>query len=522
MRRLLRNIRFYILISSFALSIIENLLVKLLVPGMALQNIRIAQVFALTSVAYLYLALFISPFYHSFSNFKFKSQIIKARRGLGVSAFYFGLLHGSFEFFLQLGGFEGLGFLSDKFLLAISLSFTALVILSFMAATSFDFMIRKLGYVRWKMLHRFVYLAGILILIHALMLGTHFANLSDTIPTIFFFAFALLLLLEAQRFDGYLTKKGFTLPRVSLLFVVIALLLSSTFFSYVIPAGSGGAQSFGIHALHIQLAKQAQQNVQTSNKLPNFPGLRGDKNLRFTVSFDHEDNLKPDQDATLNFQVFNASSGNNVQYFEKIYEKVVHLIIVDSELNYFTHIHPTQDSNGFTISTQFPHPGQYHIYLDFQPLGAIEQQFAFTLQVGDFDKPVFSEAKPDKNLEKTFGQYKVHLAYPVPLKATDMSIGQQTLKFTLFDASTKKPVNTLKPYLAAYGHLVMINTKTFDYLHVHPTNLTSPLPDANGGPDVEFLPLGLYGPIKPGIYRVFGQFNPNGTLMVADYTIEVK
>lgn len=504
------------------LSIVENLLIKLIVPGSTLQSIRIGQVFALTSVAYLYLALFISPFYYSFPNLKFKSQIIKARRGLGVSAFYFGLLHGSFEFFLQLGGFAGLGFLSNKFLLAISFSFTALVILAIMATTSFDFMIKKMGYAQWKMLHRFVYLAGILILIHALMLGTHFINLSEVIPTIFFVALALLLLLEAQRVDGYLNKKGFVLPRFSLLFVVSALLLRGALFTYIIPTRSGTLQSFGIHALHIQLAKQAQQSTTSPSNLPNIPGLRGDRNLRFTVSFLHEDSVKPNQDTTLNFQVFNASSGNKVQYFEKIYTKVVHLIIVDSELKYFTHIHPEQIENGFSIATQFPHSGQYHIYLDFQPLGAIEQQFAFTLNVGDFDKPTFSNVRPDVNRSKIFRDYQVSLHAVEPLRASELSVGQKTLTFTFRDAQTKKPVTTLKPYLAAYGHLVMINTKTFDYLHVHPTNLTPPAPDSNGGPDVEFLPLGLYGPIKPGVYRVFGQFNPNGNLMVADYTVEVK
>ncbi len=132
---------------------------------------------------------------------------MKARRALGVSAFYFGLLHGLFAFFGQLGGFAGLGFLSSKYLLAISLSFIALVILFLMTVTSFDFMVAKLTYPKWKFLHRFVYIAGVLILLHALMLGTHFSDLSSTIPQIFFSALAILLLLEANRFDTYLQKK---------------------------------------------------------------------------------------------------------------------------------------------------------------------------------------------------------------------------------------------------------------------------------------------------------------------------
>jgi hypothetical protein len=108
------------------------------------------------------------------------------------------------------------------------------------------------------------------------------------------------------------------------------------------------------------------------------------------------------------------------------------------------------------------------------------------------------------------------------LISQEISIGQQLLGFTFKNAKTKQPITTLKPYLDAFGHLVMINEKTFDYIHVHPNILAVPSPDQNAGPTIEFLPLGIYGPIKPGIYRVFAQFNPNGQLMVADYTIEIK
>jgi len=525
MRGLFRNIRFYVLVSSVLLLIAESLWVKATYLGDNLQTIRMTQVYALSALAYLYLALLIGPLIYTFKWIPFRGQIHRARRSIGVSAFFFGLLHAYMAFFKQLGGFEGLGFLSGKYLLAISLSFTGLVILTLMAATSFDFMVRKLTFPRWKFLHRFVYIAALFILLHALMLGTHFADLSGAIPSLFFFALAFLLFLESLRIDAYLAKKNIVLPRFGITSMILSGILSAVFLIYIYSSQSGNAPSLGIHSLHIQLAKQAQTGGLTgssTNNLPNLPGLRGDRTLRYTVSFSHEDSITPNQDTILHFQVFNASSGNRVQYFEKIYEKVVHVIVVDSELKYFAHIHPIQDDNGLTITTQFPHSGQYHIYLDFQPLGAIEQQFAFTVDVGTFEKPIFSSQKPDINRSKIFDKYQVVLQAVEPLRASDLSVGQQTLKFTLRDSKTKQPITTLKPYLASFGHLVMINEKTFDYLHVHPTNLRPPAPDENGGPDVEFLPLGLYGPIKPGIYRVFGQFNPNGTLMVADYTIEIK
>lgn len=209
---LLRNIRFYILIISLIVSIIFSFQILGTIPS-SLQIARLTQIYALTSIIFLYFALLAGPFCYTFRKFPFRGQYLKARRAIGVSAFYFGLLHGLFAFFGQLGGFAGLGFLSNKYLLAISLSFAALIILLLMAGTSFDFVIAKMTFLKWKLLHRLVYLAGVLILIHALMLGTHFGDLSGLIPQLFFPAIAFLIVLESLRFDAFLQKKFLSLSR---------------------------------------------------------------------------------------------------------------------------------------------------------------------------------------------------------------------------------------------------------------------------------------------------------------------
>lgn len=172
-----------------------------------LQIIRLTQLYALTAITYLYLTLLASPLIRVFPKLPHAGMYIHARRALGLSVFYFATLHASFAFFGQLGGFAGLPFLNEKYLLAITLSSTALFILFIMAIISWDGAIQRLGFKKWKFIHRFVYLAGFLILIHALMLGTHFANLSGVIPQILFLGVSLLLFLEALRVDASLQKK---------------------------------------------------------------------------------------------------------------------------------------------------------------------------------------------------------------------------------------------------------------------------------------------------------------------------
>lgn len=261
--------------------------------------------------------------------------------------------------------------------------------------------------------------------------------------------------------------------------------------------------------------------MQNSNLL-RMPGMTGDTTKRYTVSFIKPVNPTSNVDEQLAFEVFDAATGEKVTLFNKIYEKNLHLIITDEKLQYFTHIHPELKDGIFVISTQFPHDGTFYLYLDFQPFGAIEQQFAFTLAVGNSNLREKINFLPDTQLTKVFGDLEATLSFPKPLQSEELSIGKQKLTYTLMDLKTRKPIRNLKPYLAAFGHLAMINTKTHEFLHVHPVNVIPVDSNSVGGPTVEFQPLGLYNKIKPGIYKLFAQFNPNNNLILTDFLVEVK
>lgn len=515
----IHNIRFYVLIAGIALSGVIFLIINATVPGTSLQIIRLEQTYAFVCLFYLYIALLASPLTQFFKGLPYRAQYLKARRAIGVSAFYYALLHILIAFFGQLDGFAGLGFLDNTFIVALLLGITAFIILTAMASTSFDFMVDKLTFPKWKLLHRFVYLAAVFILIHSLIIGTHFSNLTDPIPLVVFSALAFLLFLEAIRFDKFLVCKYPTLPNFGVTIVGLVLLLGAGLSYIFLPQGGGGTtNALGIHAAHIKAAQQAQQG-----NFSNIPGLSGDRSLRYTVNLEHSVSVSSNQDTNLTFRIFDANSGDSVTQYDTVYTKLMHLVIVDSQLKYFTHIHPNKNSDGtFSITTSFPHDGIYHLYIDFQPTGAFEQQIGFTLNVGSVSNTTPSTQPVDTNLTKDFGNYKVSLFEPDNLNASDLSNGNQTLTFRVRDTKTKQPITNLKPYLGALGHLVMVNESTYDYIHVHPTTSVPDTPTYSGGPDVDFLPLGLYGPIKPGLYRVFAQFNPGGNLFVADFTIKIN
>jgi len=124
---LFKNIRFYVLLTSALLAGAIYTWIKITIPNEpTAQIIKLTQAYALVAVTYLYIALLTTPITRIFTFLPFRGHYIKARRAIGVSAFLFSLLHASFAFFGELGGFHGLGFLGGKYLLAIGFSFTAL------------------------------------------------------------------------------------------------------------------------------------------------------------------------------------------------------------------------------------------------------------------------------------------------------------------------------------------------------------------------------------------------------------
>lgn len=518
MHELFHNIRFYILTTAIVFSLVINTIMVSTISSPQLQTIRLTQIYGLTAFAFLYLSLLAGPFCYMFASFPWKKQYLKARRALGVASFYFAGLHATIAFFGQLGGFEGLGFLTTNYQIAIGLSTTALCILLLQAMTSFDAVIAKMTFPRWKIVQRFVYVAGIFIIIHIVMLGTHFQDLTSPFVRFTYIALAFLFFLEALRIDAWFQKR----LKLQQQFGVAAVLLGGILIAGVIyiftPMAAQRTASFGIHSQH---AQPQQENATGSSAMQ--ASMQGDRTLRYTVSLQKPEELLPNQNVPLAFAIYNAATGDPVSLYQKIYEKEMHMVVVDNTLTYFNHIHPQRNGNNFAITTQFPHPGVYRTYLTYQPIGAVEQEVGFSFQVGggESSKVSLNDQKIDTNITKKYGKYNVNINTGNGLYATEIAKGTDSLAFTVTDAATGQPVTTLRPYLGAFGHLVMIHTQNYRYVHVHPIG-RAPEPNENGGPGVSFAPMALLDQIKPGVYKVFVEFNPNNERIIADFLVKVN
>jgi sulfoxide reductase heme-binding subunit YedZ len=238
-------------------------------PAGTIRDIPLEEFYAFVGLFLLYAALLATPLYAAAPNLPGKELYFRARRALGVSGFGFALLHSAIAFFGLLQGFHGIGFLDHRYLVSLFWGLAALIILLALSAVSFDRAVHAMGK-WWKRLQRLAYLAGVGSLIHVVIIGSHYTDLSAAIPSVSFILLIILLILESIRLDQYIKEKYLrNTQQFSFLFVVLFALLVLLSYIYVSQAGAGGigGLSFNIHAQHEkEAALQAEQAAQAQKQ----------------------------------------------------------------------------------------------------------------------------------------------------------------------------------------------------------------------------------------------------------------
>jgi methionine sulfoxide reductase heme-binding subunit len=202
--QLLNNSRFYILASTVLFSVAVAAWLRLQISTDQLYYIRLQQAYGLLCMLYWYVALVISPLGYVIGKQRM-GYIEFARRAIGVSAAYFAVLHMLVALLGQLGGINEIALLPSLFKWSLLGGFIAVIVLLLLAATSFDTVIKYMTFPRWKWLHRLVYGAGILAVLHVWTIGTHVAY--SGVQIMAFVALALLSGLETFRVTTLLARK---------------------------------------------------------------------------------------------------------------------------------------------------------------------------------------------------------------------------------------------------------------------------------------------------------------------------
>jgi methionine-rich copper-binding protein CopC len=206
-----------------------------------------------------------------------------------------------------------------------------------------------------------------------------------------------------------------------------------------------------------------------------------------------------------------------------IHDRLMHMIVVSSDMKDFFHVHPEQVAPGeFEISFAFPRPGQYLLALDYA-YGLTPVSKTFPVRVGNA-APAEVETYP--------GQTEEVDGYTVALDRSYVIAGEPT---TMIYRITKdgKDVTDLEPYLAAAMHLAIVKNDLSEFVHthgeVHPPGTPIPPPSVSlvhqhTPPPPAFGPVVEAHVIFPssGRYTVFGEFMHEGQVHATRFTVDVE
>lgn len=196
--------------------------------------------------------------------------------------------------------------------------------------------------------------------------------------------------------------------------------------------------------------------------------------------------------------------GVAVTEFDAIHDRELHFIVVRRELTGFWHVHPRREADGtWVIRLDLPDAGAHRVFTDIAPraLGrtiTLGADLAIAGHYAPQPVPAVARVAEVDGYEVTVGG--------------DLRAEGDLLTFTV--RKDGAPVTDLQPYLAAFGHLVILRAGDLAYIHVHP----------NGEPGDGITPAGpeitFHTAVPgPGTYRLFLDFQHDDVVRTAAFTV---
>lgn len=235
-----------------------------------------------------------------------------------------------------------------------------------------------------------------------------------------------------------------------------------------------------------------------------------------------------DRKLRLRFTVYNPEDGRQVRKFNLLHDMPFHLFIVSQDFESFEHIHPDLQPDGsLIVETRLPKPGYYRVFCDFFPEGGMPQVSPQHLVTAGYRGDLVSAMArliPDQFRDGRFERIVDGTRFELTFDPGRLYAGQEyELRYRLYDQQSGQPVGDLRPYLAAWGHTLILSEDGTEYLHSHPTEM---LPEGlspeqqrrlKGGAEVVF---DTFFP-RPSRYRVWSQFQRGERLITVPFTIDV-
>ena len=195
--------------------------------------------------------------------------------------------------------------------------------------------------------------------------------------------------------------------------------------------------------------------------------------------------------------------GAPITTYAIVHDKPLHLIVVRRDLSGFQHLHPTMAADGtWSIELTLVEPGVYRMIADFTAtLGGRQLPVALGSDLtvaGDYAPRALPAAAKTATADQFTAAYE----------GTPTTTATQPILVTVTGPDGRPAA--LEPYLAAYGHLVVLRQGDLAYVHVHPE------PALVDGKVKFWLAMP-----SPGAYRMFFDFQVAGQVHTAAWTAAI-
>ncbi len=193
----------------------------------------------------------------------------------------------------------------------------------------------------------------------------------------------------------------------------------------------------------------------------------------------------------------------NDKNLKKTHTKLLHLVVFDSSLNEFNHVHPEFDGSNWIVDLKLPVNGSYILWVQGETTNGVEFSINEFLQVqgGAPEIPVASLGDVRVGND---GITQLQLS-PTKIKAGKMVM----IEFEITHIDGTEP--NLSPYLGAFAHVIATPLNGSELIHVHPMK----------GSEINSGILHATFPAT-GEYRLWIQFNDNKELKTIPLSVVVN
>jgi len=278
--------------------------------------------------------------------------------------------------------------------------------------------------------------------------------------------------------------------------------------------------------------------------------VRGDIQGKLLINYEESPLIiKAGEPAHLTVDLFDLEDPQGIHHFHPMHEKMMHLILISSDLQNFAHLHPEKMGEhtglfGMEINKQSPEfdnadavraapfGGEYFVFAETMPMGYPMTTTPLSFKAEGPRNPQQVPVVPeplaaDGSFLKEQDGYQLQIkpgTYP-HCGTFAVSLEIQMKKWNSVNQSYE-PIKDLSPWLASFAHAVMISkagqaVTEKVYYHLHAVWPLTDDPRGPKGPELR-MTMDSNGPMSEGIFKFWLQFKHQEKVHTIPFVIDVK